>query len=884
MWMRDASTSSSSSATDDAPVAPAGKRALTQRLAASGTREVPVAAPPQEALGAVQRQALARDLREALGQFEPSSVQRRAEGLSGLQPAEVQAHAARGRRGGGQVLPYLDVLERAFAPHQLGTVRAHFGGEAQAASEAIGARAYTRGEDVVFAESSPSLWLVAHEVAHVVQQRAGVALTGGVGQAGDGYEQQADAVAEAVVRGEPAAELLGQATPQAHALGAEAEVQCAPGTKKAKKPAAPKPPAVKAAVPLIGCDAYVACDAVGFTETGEPLQIAGQQWGVVVDQLVDVKTKKGEGPYEATSRVLVRLADGTQLWLAIGEVQVAPAGLAQDASLDRERGDHAQLAARFNREFANALTAFDGGLTSESAAELFSAEQREALWSFLATKIVPEGLFTSMPLGKATVPQRTLVAAHILSVGKYVRQGELPDEQQLRRAQADFCYHWVQFVWNYAGINEGKGGNAAYRGVVGPTGKISFGAGAQLLSDEAGNPLGQQPVAPAGTLGYFGENAKNEQRSARRESLGEAELADMLRPGDWIWIYNGNASAGGGHSVVFAGWTSGERGKAIDQPVFLPPHALEPGATEEHDGELEEVRFAWAMAYSQQNNSPKTEAEQGGHAHPMKLGPYFYRQAMPDGKGKHTITPVYCVTRPDPESSRPDAREELLQYKRSSALEANLGWLKAHGLELEAVRAHLAKACRELRRQALVTTLDEEQSQLADELIESDEATIEAVTDLAALVQRLTLPGKNVKVKINGLLETLRLDPAALGAVGGPKAGAPVDEGRMLALALEANRRAMTKAGLEPEKVVELVRAKVEAAEKAGSKRKVSAAAASANAETLASLEALSPAPGLESLGVEVAKLQVLRAVAPTGWWKDVAAGFTKPQLASAKR
>lgn len=881
MWMRDASTSSSSSATDDATVASAGKRALTQRLAASGTREVPVAAPPQEALGAVQRQALARDLHEALGQFEPSSVQRRAQGPSGLQPAEVQAHAARGRRGGGQVLPYLDVLERAFAPHQLGTVRAHFGGEAQAASEAIGARAYTRGEDVVFAEGSPSLWLVAHEVAHVVQQRAGVALTGGVGQAGDGYEQQADAVAEAVVRGEPAAELLGHAAPQAH--DDAAEVQCAPGTKKAKKPAKPKPPAVKAAVPLVGCDAYVACDAVGFTETGEPLQIAGQQWGVVVDQLVDVKTKKGEGPYEATSRVLVRLADGTQLWLAIGEVQVAPAGLAQDASLDREHGDHAQLAARFNREFANALTAFDGGLTSESAAELFSAEQREALWSFLATKIVPEGLFTSMPLGKATVPQRTLVAAHILSVGKYVRQGDLPDEQQLRRAQADFCYHWVQFVWNYAGINEGKGGNADYRGVVGPTGKISFGAGAQLLSDEAGHPLGQQPVAAEGTLGHFGANAKNEQRAARRESLGEAELEDMLQPGDWIWIYNGNGSAGGGHSVVFAGWTDAG-GKPIAKPVFQDRHPLEPGATEEHDGQLEECRFAWAMAYSQQNNSPKTEAEQGGHAHSMKLGPYFYRQAMPDGKGKHTITPVYCVTRPDPESRRPDAREELLQYKRSAVLEANLGWLKAQGLELEAVRAHLAKACRELRKQALVTTLDEEQRQLAEQIIEGAEATIEDVSDLAALVQRLTLPGKNVKVKVDGLLERLRLEPAKLGAVGGPKAGAPVDEGRMLTLALEANRRAMAKAGLEPEKVAELVRAKVEAAEKAGSKRKVSAAAASANAETLASLEALSPAPGLESLGVEVAKLQVLRAVAPTGWWKDVAAGFTKAQLAGAKR
>lgn len=883
MWLRELASSSSSSS--DESFAPAGKRALTQRAAASaGAREAPVAMPQEPVMSAVQRQALARDLSEALGQFEPATVQRQTDGLSGLPQAEVQAHAARGRRGGGADLPYREVLERAFAPHQLGTVRAHFGDEARAASEAIGARAYTRGEDVVFAEASPSLWLVAHEVAHVVQQRAGVALGGGVGEAGDGYERQADAVADAVVRGDSAAPLLGHVGRSEPALGDQAEVQRAPGGKKGKKPAKPKAPAVTPAVPLVGCEAYVPCNAVGFTDSGEPLEISGDQWGLVIDQLVEVKTVKGKTPYEATSRVLVQLEDGAKVWLASADVTVAPAGLVQDAQADREQGGHTQFAARFNREFAHALTAFDGGLTAETAAVLFSAEQIEALWGFLATKIVPEGLFTSMPMGKATVPQRALVAAHILSVGKFMRQGDLPDDQQLRRAQADFCYHWVQFVWNYAGINEGKGGNADYRGVVGPTGKVSFGAGTQLLADEAGNPLGQQPVAPDGALGYFGENAKNEKRTARRESLSEVELEDMLQPGDWIWIYNGNASAGGGHSVVFAGWTSGERGKSIDKPVFQGPHALEPGATEEHDGERDAVRFAWAMAYSQQNNSPKTEDEQGGHAHPMKLGPYFYRQAMPDGKGKHTITPVYCVTRPDPESSRPDAREELLQYKRSKALDSNLGWLKAQGLELEAVRAHLASACRELRKQALVTTLDEKQSRLADEVIENSEATIEEVTDLAALVQRLTLPGKNVKVKVNGLLELLRLDPAKLGAVGGPKAGAPVDEGRMLTLALEANRRAMSRAGLAPEKVAELVRVKVAAAEKAGSKRKVSAAAASANAETLASLEALSVAPGLEELGVEVAKLQLLGGSAPTGWFKDVASRFTKAQLAGAKR
>lgn len=42
----------------------------------------------------------------------------------------------------------------------------------------------------------------------MVQQRDGVQLEGGVGEAGDPYERHADAVADQVVRGESAADLL----------------------------------------------------------------------------------------------------------------------------------------------------------------------------------------------------------------------------------------------------------------------------------------------------------------------------------------------------------------------------------------------------------------------------------------------------------------------------------------------------------------------------------------------------------------------------------------------------------------------------------------------------------------------------------------------------
>jgi hypothetical protein len=102
-------------------------------------------------------------------------------------------------------------VQRAFGRFDLSDVRVATGAPAREASQAIGAAAYTTGDRIAFAET-PTLHLVAHEAAHVVQQRAGVDLTGGVGASGDVYERHADQVADAVVRGESAEPLLA-ATP-----------------------------------------------------------------------------------------------------------------------------------------------------------------------------------------------------------------------------------------------------------------------------------------------------------------------------------------------------------------------------------------------------------------------------------------------------------------------------------------------------------------------------------------------------------------------------------------------------------------------------------------------------------------------------------------------
>jgi hypothetical protein len=73
----------------------------------------------------------------------------------------------------------------------------------------MGAAAFTTGNHVAFA-GSPDLRTAAHEAAHVVQQRGGVQLSGGVGAVGDRYEQHADAVAGLVVQGRSAERLLDQ--------------------------------------------------------------------------------------------------------------------------------------------------------------------------------------------------------------------------------------------------------------------------------------------------------------------------------------------------------------------------------------------------------------------------------------------------------------------------------------------------------------------------------------------------------------------------------------------------------------------------------------------------------------------------------------------------
>lgn len=119
--------------------------------------------------------------------------------------------------------PHRDAIERSFGAALPAT--AHTDAAAASASQALGAEGYALGNQVAFASPDPGLAVAAHEAAHVMQATSGVQLYGGEGA----YEAHADAVADRVVRGQSAADLL--------AAGPAAS----PAVRRSPAPPAPAP-------------------------------------------------------------------------------------------------------------------------------------------------------------------------------------------------------------------------------------------------------------------------------------------------------------------------------------------------------------------------------------------------------------------------------------------------------------------------------------------------------------------------------------------------------------------------------------------------------------------------------------------------------------------
>jgi hypothetical protein len=142
---------------------------------------------------------------------------------AGYGDAGTHQVAAAGVAGAGSELPHKDKIAASFGAEHAGSldgIKAHVGGDAATATGALGAQAYATGNSVAFGKS-PDLHTAAHEAAHVVQQKQGVSLKAGVGQAGDSYERNADEVADRVVQGKSATDLL----PQGGGAGGDQAVQ-----------------------------------------------------------------------------------------------------------------------------------------------------------------------------------------------------------------------------------------------------------------------------------------------------------------------------------------------------------------------------------------------------------------------------------------------------------------------------------------------------------------------------------------------------------------------------------------------------------------------------------------------------------------------------------
>lgn len=207
--------------------------------------------PPEPASGAIQARRygapasrpIPRGLLEYYGvapqttdgepahQVQPKG-EARAEPTQRTEPAappmseneQVHEAAATGIAGPSGSLPYLDQIQKSFGSHDVSHIKAHTDSQAATGARAMGAEAFTTGDHVAFA-GSPTLHTAAHEAAHVLQQRAGVQLKGGVGQVGDRYEQHADAVADRVVQGKSSEALLNEYAGGAAGLQAETPLQ-----------------------------------------------------------------------------------------------------------------------------------------------------------------------------------------------------------------------------------------------------------------------------------------------------------------------------------------------------------------------------------------------------------------------------------------------------------------------------------------------------------------------------------------------------------------------------------------------------------------------------------------------------------------------------------
>jgi outer membrane protein OmpA-like peptidoglycan-associated protein len=135
--------------------------------------------------------------------FRRAGLRRPSQPVSANVGAGLQIGAAHSR--GKPLDPATRAVMEPRLGHDFSDVRVHDSSEAASAARALGARALTYGNDIVVAanpgQGNSNLRLLAHELAHVAQQRDASILEPRLSEPGDPSERAAEAAAEKAVSG-----------------------------------------------------------------------------------------------------------------------------------------------------------------------------------------------------------------------------------------------------------------------------------------------------------------------------------------------------------------------------------------------------------------------------------------------------------------------------------------------------------------------------------------------------------------------------------------------------------------------------------------------------------------------------------------------------------
>lgn len=548
--------------------------------------------------------------RTAIGQTQQASsrVVQRAHVGHARPPANALAVAEQGTAGGGSPMPHADLIQRAFGLHDISTVRAFTGPTADTANRALGARAYAMGEDVVLGQNA-DLHTVAHEAAHVVQQRHGVDVAGGAGSPGDRYEQHADAVADRVVAGQSAAPLL-----DSYVFGSSA-------TRAVQRKAVQLDH-------LVGADSVSSVNIVQSLAAGDNIH-AMRAVARAMRQAAARRTESGGVDHVVchgggnSYDLMINAADADELagslQRRIAQLQASAdaAAPATDASqAQRTSGGAGAFERGFNSEFVDILPALRQAGQTESRADtdrsagyteaqlrtMFTTGQRTKLMRYFGDHVIPDRLFDGDETGGCNAQQRIVLSGHILSHGTYA-PGTFA--QQLH---ARMCGHWAQLVHHYAGVTRSGG-----RGVSG-----QFDHDGQLVLGG-----GRSSAEYSGERQELQGDERTGNRRFRRQGMPIEEF-DTIEPGDWLYIHTGVNTAGGDHSVVFSHW--------LDSTIQRT---------------REGVRYRRAVTFDQ--SSP----ERGGQQHERYLGEGGF-------VGGHDVYPITRASRFDSDAAPPQTADDLI--------------------------------------------------------------------------------------------------------------------------------------------------------------------------------------------------------------------------------